>query len=1054
MDPATLETWQERHHDAVERRSAAMKAGDKEGHIVAARDAGIALFEMDQLGLAEKLLGEALRVAESSGLKRELLPGLHGMLGRTSQRRKRWEEALERYRTAASLAKEQGLEAEHLRWAGKEARTLLDVHQREPGLTKLEASVALGRELAAKGEPVAEEFAEQLGRLASEVAEDGDSERGEKLWAEALEQLGRVERGPAHFFASLSYASFLAARGRHALAITYLDEARELGHALALPSERMFNVVQTLAALLRETDPRRAGDVLMEELPRVDDPRMRHELLTLAVDHFFAGRAWERMVSAGEGLVELRQLGGTHKGRWDAEMRLSIAYRELGRTDEALAHLERAEAHARDSGDPQALTDARGQLALVLVDRHEFAKAAQFATALWDEGSRHRLLARTLVQAFAGLGELDRAESFRDAFAASGGGAMDVSWMKAVIADAGRGDPIQAWHDVGVAGGTDPEVQAEALSRLFRLHPAGSVERFEVARARLRLIDRARQQVADIFSESSWRAVTGRASEFPTWLDEFLDAASEAKRQAEAVYELERFRSQALVDLLATRAMEWRKDEEGRLGVKSQAEDRYARARARLEGLVALGAGWRERREAAEQVDLYKSMALSAGGLIHFKRGHAGFFFPQSLEKLLEGAGLGSEEVLLFIHVGVRSHMWAVDQAGQVRHRPLPEVSAGDIAEVSGFVWGRAAMPDGMARGGNDVRGYRDVEPLEEESQLATALETLDGLLAGPIVAWAAELKARRVFLSGGTGLWALPIDCCPSMLKAGLEVAFLPSAQALGFSRITRWPRARGGVYIVDPQDIAAIMKKLRGKAQVVLDPTETLHFAGLEAAFAATALPGYELQVLGPDGVDKKQLIHAASSAGAFHFIGHGTFDDASPYRSGVYLARSEGVLTVAEIFSDVDAPAGRLAVLSGCATGRVRSNLVSEQISLPAAMIAAGFTAVVSSRWAVDDFSTALLMGELYRRWSAGGISISAALRDSAEWLRTLSREGAIELLRALPERLAAAASPVAAASVADACAQAVEHLSNGPEAPFEKPERWAAFFVAGDGAITAG
>ena len=187
----------------------------------------------------------------------------------------------------------------------------------------------------------------------------------------------------------------------------------------------------------------------------------------------------------------------------------------------------------------------------------------------------------------------------------------------------------------------------------------------------------------------------------------------------------------------------------------------------------------------------------------------------------------------------------------------------------------------------------------------------------------------------------------------------------------------------------------------------------------------------------------------------IGHGTFDDRSPYHSGMYLGReihSDALWTTAEVFSKVEAPAGRLAVLSGCETGRTRPNLVSEEVSLPAALIAGGFAAVLGSRWPVDDLSTTLLMSTFYRRWFRGGIGVCQALRESVAWLCTLGREEAAAIVRSLPVQLKETL-PEKAEQLKPVCLDAAVAIEAGPAQPFGSPEYWAAFFVAGDGSLTA-
>jgi CHAT domain-containing protein len=249
--------------------------------------------------------------------------------------------------------------------------------------------------------------------------------------------------------------------------------------------------------------------------------------------------------------------------------------------------------------------------------------------------------------------------------------------------------------------------------------------------------------------------------------------------------------------------------------------------------------------------------------------------------------------------------------------------------------------------------------------------------------------------------------------------------------------------------------MQRPRGHTLLLLDPTRELEFAPLEALVVACAHHGRQVRTLGGRRVDAAEVAAACGQVEVLHFAGHGDFDAASPYRSGVWLGprRERGAIwTNADIFAGVQAPAGRLAVLSGCETGQTRPNFVSEEVSLPAALIAAGYAAVVASRWAVDDLSAALLMGEFHRRWRAGGTSVAAALAASRRWLRELTRPRALALL----EGLAAAVAvewPAQAARCRRLCARARRLLARGDELPFANPVYWAAFYASGDGAITA-
>src|SRR5262245_44825373 len=142
--------------------------------------------------------------------------------------------------------------------------------------------------------------------------------------------------------------------------------------------------------------------------------------------------------------------------------------------------------------------------------------------------------------------------------------------------------------------------------------------------------------------------------------------------------------------------------------------------------------------------------------------------------------------------------------------------------------------------------------------------------------------------------------------------------------------------------------MESSRGAMLVVLDPSRDLEFAPLEAALIAGTNGSKQVEVLDQAGLDPAALARSCGRVEILHFVGHGEFTDANPYRSGLALGPLDLAASLwsnADIFSDVDAPAGRLAVLSGCETGQTKPNLVSEEVSLPAAFLAAGFAAAVA-------------------------------------------------------------------------------------------------------------
>ncbi len=1044
LQPDPRDTAEQRHHEAVQRRHRARAADDAPAWIEAALDCGDALFELEQYGLAVKLFREAADIIRSRGQRADLLARSLGMAGRALQRLRRWDEALPCYRQAAEAAAAAGQAAQQLRWLLKEASSALDMgavdaKQVERGAQLLNAAIATGRKLLAAGQPVAEPLADALLRLAG--LESTGSEQADALADEALAMLADLPPGRAHFRAAINRGGHFVQRDQYELAQTWFEEALEIGRAIGADAQELQPLLLSIAQSLRHAnEPLRAGELLTAHLPAPTQPRTRHEFLKAAVDHFFAARAWDPMRSACVAMIDL---GYDQRAGWrhHEQLLLSIACRGLAQYNAALQALAASLAFAQAWGSPEAIAKARGQTAIVLLDQGHFAEALPIAQALWDEGRRDRLSALTLLRARIGSGDLDGAAALAQQFEADSGDALAAAELRALLADAGRGDPRAAWYAFGAAGRRNRAVEARALTRLIALNEPGSAERFEQARHRLRLLDHARARVGDLFSDASWRAAFEEADEFPLWLDEFLVEARRAGNDEAAIYELERFRAQTLVNLLAERRALWSGAALDRGRLKDEFTARWRRAQFRCRALAARGASWRERRAQAEESERLRVQALSAGGMIHIAPAEQGRHFPDDLAALLGEHRLAADEALLFAHAlpdGLA--LWAKHASGATRRTLLPGFGREPVRAMRESLRG-IAQPD--------------APPLE----LPAVLARIDALWGTPLASWLAEAGVRRAFVCTGTELAALPLDCCDSLLADGApELVLLPSGAALGFARAARRPQSTRLLALTQEdrdRDAAAILQRARGRTLVVADPTRELEFVPLEAAVVACAHHGRTLETIDAARIDPAALARACGEVEVLHFAGHGEFDDASPYASGLSIGPRGGVgalWTNADIFGDVNAPGARLAVLSGCETGQTQPNLVSEEVSLPAAFIAAGYTAVVASRWAVDDLATTLLMGEFHRRWMAGETSVAAALAGSRRWLRDLTQAQALALLDALPAAIAWAL-PERAERCGALCAAARDVLVRQGEHPFDDPLHWAAFHVAGDGAIHA-
>jgi CHAT domain-containing protein/tetratricopeptide (TPR) repeat protein len=968
---------------SVKRRRRTAAADD--GFERAVRE-GYRAFDEKNARLARFHFRHAITYVRQSGRRRERLPELLGMCGRSLQRDGGWEVALELYAKAASEARAQGLAAQQLRWSGKLGTGHLDMKDPARGIPLLERSIELGRRLYRKKVPgVVEELGRQMTRLAFEIQDD-----------------------------------------RPRQAATFLEEALELGREAVIDRVQTVETLNLLGAVCRRMKAfERGGDTLMAAAARIDDD-LRTEVMNAALNAYFEGRLWEKMQAVARDLLRRFEQDRDPRAA-DMGGRYAIACRELGHLDEAASALAGAVALAE--ADPSLQQKLRAELARVVFEQGRTDRAVTMFETLWNEGLRDRLNAMRYPQALLSAGRIADAKAVCAQYVADDGDEADVAIPLARIAEAEGRSAIEPWQNA--ARQSKGSERALALERLLELLPDRDPERLKVAEALARIAETVRQDVADLFSEHAWRAASPIAPRFNRYLDTFLSEAVAVERHEDAVYELERFRSQLLVDILSERANAWA-GERRTLGEKSSYADRAHRAEYRYQALSAMDAGWASRREAARAADEAGSLAFSAGGVMLMGPEIIGMQFPEDLSAHLKDVNLAADETLVFLRITPKGTLlWQRGADGRIDHDAVPEFTL-------------------------DIAQRLDVA-LRKEPDLTATLAALDRSLASPLAAALAKGGARRAFVAGGTDLANLPLDHCDSLVRSDMEIGFLPTARALGFARAARFPRPEA-LFLPTARDrrrfARELLKERGAKALVVLDPTRSLRFAELEGlSVAAAAARRLKVDIVRRADATREKVQGLVGGYGHLHLISHGRFDSANPYRTGMYMdqARSANSLwTVADVFGDAAAaPAGRLAVLSGCETGTLRGNVVSEEISLPAAFLACGFAAVVASRWAVDDLSAALFVTEFYRAWLRGRTTVAAALRGASQWLRALSKTDAGDYLSGV-EAEVREVHPDLGPRMARLVRAARSDLAKRRALPFSNPRQWTAFYVVGDAA----
>ncbi|HET6348775.1 MAG TPA: CHAT domain-containing tetratricopeptide repeat protein [Candidatus Krumholzibacteria bacterium] len=261
-------------------------------------------------------------------------------------------------------------------------------------------------------------------------------------------------------------------------------------------------------------------------------------------------------------------------------------------------------------------------------------------------------------------------------------------------------------------------------------------------------------------------------------------------------------------------------------------------------------------------------------------------------------------------------------------------------------------------------------------ARIAAMQQSLGRVILGPVADLIA--KADRVFIAPDGCYTFIPLGTLTDgsgadMLMEARDVVEVPSAAVLAWARANRAGKTtRMQMIAVADGDDSARSGAFREVAAL------QNRYAGVHR-FDASA------------GV-LDTLIQRASPGCILHIAAHARVMDDSPWQSGFILqsgagsgaipaadpgVRPEEMLRAWEI-ARVKLPYA-MAVLAGCETAAGRATRGEGVLGLTSAFLSADVPVVVSSRWAVDDHATAILMQHFYDRLAAGE-TVASALRDA--------------------------------------------------------------------------
>ncbi|MCC7387982.1 MAG: CHAT domain-containing protein [Phycisphaerales bacterium] len=745
---------------------------------------------------------------------------------------------------------------------------------------------------------------------------------------------------------------------------------------------RMREMLQPALEAFALAEPLVAGDTLLRGALESN----RAEVL-LDLDSFGeAGAAFESALAAFE------QAGNRHAAAI-VEGNLADLLSRSGHIDEALERFERARGRFRAAGAvaDEARLAAEGAEALSALGATDAAVRAYSAclpdlesASLRRETARARLgvgllllgdrasaeaegLLRTVLTELESLGWSGAAARCRVALAAAairrgaGPGAHD----EAALALRGfENRPLRLAHArtelarACLEGGET----GRAAEHLSAVGDEGSLAR--PLRARCRAIRGALLRAEGRLAESAeayrgalrdaealrgqLRAEQWRLAHGESWRGLYLEACGAAldcrpPRLAEAFDAVERLRARAMLDAMGARGAGAGPAEDPQLaallGARLEVTERLSVLYAAL-SLPVRGGEAVEGAINAQRVASLEEEAERLGDRIDGLRRSAGRSVePVSLDEAL---GLLDEEtavVEFFAEQGQLSAMVLRGRACHAVRRFAPIADVGRATRKLEFLVREAVT------GGAPAETHRSAWPA-----LCRHLSSLLLAPVGHLVSGASRLAVCGFGPLGAAPWAALEIDGVRLVERGSIvELPSVTVAQWLDRAASSRRP-APALLAVGVSDELAPEMER--------------------EAGAAAAGHPGGRA-LLGAEAT-REAVLASIPGADMLHLAVHCHFSSRHPLLSRLKL--SDGWLTVRDLVGSIRTGSG--VVLAGCESGRHGGGLEEDRSGFVRALLAAGASQVLASRWPLHDETSAEVFSQLYRRVGDGG-SLDRAL-----------------------------------------------------------------------------